>query len=416
MKIAQVKGRQLFDSRGSPTIEVEVHTDKKVVGRAIVPSGASTGIYEAHELRDGKKAYFGKSVEKAVYNVNTKINKALVGVDITKQREIDEVMIKLDGTENKKKLGANSILGTSMAAARAAALSKKVSLHKHLGNSKLLPIPFCNIINGGKHAGGDLEMQEFMIAPVKAKNFNEAARMVAETYQELKQIIKKKYGTSATNVGDEGGFAPNIDTAEKALDLIVSAITKSGYTNKIKIAMDPASSEFYSNGKYLKKKLDYKKMAEYYARLAKKYPIISIEDPFEQDDFDAYTYFMNKYGGKGFQIVGDDLLVTNVKRIKEALEKKLCDSLLLKVNQIGTLTEAMDAANLCMKNGWNVMVSHRSGESEDPFIADLVVGLGTGQIKLGAPCRSDRTSKFNQLLRIEEELGNEAKYPKKMFS
>ena len=415
MKIKEIKGRQILDSRGNPTIEVEVHTQNKIVGKAIVPSGASTGIYEAHELRDGKKAYFGNGVEKAVLNVNTKINNALKGIDVTKQNEIDNIMIKLDGTESKKKLGANAILGVSMAISRAAAQSKNISLHKYLGNSKLLPIPFCNIINGGKHAGGDLEMQEFMIAPIKAKNFSDATRMVAETYHELKSLIKKKYGTSATNVGDEGGFAPNIDSAEKALDLIVSAIAKAGYTGKIKIAMDPASSEFYHNGKYLRKNFDYKKMADYYARLAKKYPIISIEDPFEQDDFDAYTYFMNKYGGNGFQIVGDDLLVTNVKRIKEALDKKLCDSLLLKVNQIGTLTEAMDAANLCMKNGWNVMVSHRSGESEDPFIADLVVGLGTGQIKLGAPCRSDRTSKFNQLLRIEEELGKEARYPKNMF-
>ncbi|MFW5852737.1 MAG: phosphopyruvate hydratase [Nanoarchaeota archaeon] len=416
--IKSINARQILDSRGNPTIEVDVKTQKSL-GRAIVPSGASTGIYEAHELRDKTKKYNGKGVSKAVNNVNNKIAKELKGMDIFNLSGIDKKMIELDGTKNKKKLGANAILGVSMACARAGAAEKKTPLHRYLGNSKILPIPFCNIINGGKHAGGALEMQEFMIAPVKARSFSEATRMVVETYHELKSIIKKKYGTSATNVGDEGGFAPDIDTAEKALSMITEAIKRAGYVGKIKIAMDPASSEFYKNGKYLTKGLDFKKMAAYYSRLSKRYPIISIEDPFEQDDFDAYSYFMEKYQSttlKKLQVVGDDLLVTNVDRIKLAQDKKLCNALLLKVNQIGTLTEAISAAKLCMSKGWNVMVSHRSGESEDSFIADLAVGLGTGQIKLGAPCRSDRTSKYNQLIRIEEELGKNAKYPKNMFA
>jgi enolase len=415
MKIKNVHARSVLDSRGNPTVEVEVST-QKVTGRAIVPSGASTGIYEAHELRDKKKAFLGNGVEKAVTNVNTTIAKKLKGMDIFNLSGIDQAMIDLDGTKNKKKLGANAILGTSMAVARAGALEKGISLHKYLGNSMMLPIPFCNIINGGKHAGGDLEMQEFMVAPVKAKSFAEATKIISEIYHILKGIIKKKYGVSAANVGDEGGFAPNIDTAEKALDLIMAAVQKAGYSSKVRIAMDPASSEFYHDGTYLKKKLSRKQMARYYAKLTAKYPIISIEDPFEQDDFESYSMFMKEYQPiSKIQVVGDDLLVTNVDRIKIAKEKQLCNALLLKVNQIGSLTEAIAAAKMCMKNKWHVMVSHRSGESEDPFIADLAVGLGTGQIKLGAPCRSDRTSKFNQLLRIEEELGSKAKYPTGMF-
>ncbi len=416
MKIKKVHARQVLDSRGNPTIEAEIAAGN-VTGRAIVPSGASTGIYEAHELRDKNKRYGGKSVEKAVKNVNTLIAKKLVGMDVFNLTGIDKAMIELDGTKNKKKLGANAILGVSMAAARAGAAAKGISLHRYLGNKKLLPIPFANIINGGKHAGGALEMQEFMIAPVKARSFREATQLVAETYHELKKIIAAKYGKSAINVGDEGGFAPNIDTAEKALDMITQAIENAGYLSKIRIAMDPASSEFYNkDGTYLVKKYSKKRMAGYYKRLAEKYPIISIEDPFEQDDFEAYGLFMQQHQKKlDLQIVGDDLLVTNVERIETALEKNLCNALLLKVNQIGSLSEAMDAAKLCMKNNWNVMVSHRSGESEDAFIADLAVGLGTGQIKLGAPCRSDRTSKYNQLLRIEEELGSKAAYPTKMF-
>ena len=407
--------REILDSRGNPTIEVEVHT-KENKGVAIVPSGASTGIYEAHELRDSTRRFHGKGVSKAIRNVNDVIAPKLKGKDIFNLTKIDQIMIELDGTLNKSKLGANAILGVSMAAARAGANEKDIPLYKYLGKSKKLPIPFCNIINGGQHAGGKLEMQEFMIAPVKAKNFKEATMIVSEIYHELKSIISAKYGKSATNVGDEGGFAPNLSNAEQALDLIVEAIGKSGYTKKVRIAMDPAASEFYQGGKYLRRKISGKKMAEYYQKLMQKYPIISIEDPFDQDDFESFEYFTKQNEkNSNFQIVGDDLLVTNVQRITKAIDSNLCNALLLKVNQIGTLTEAINAAELCMSNGWNVMVSHRSGESEDPFIADLAVALGAGQIKLGAPCRSDRTSKYNQLIRIEEELGSEAEYPNTMF-
>ncbi len=414
-RIKKVEAREVLDSRGNPTIEAVVSTSN-CSGRAIVPSGASTGIYEAHELRDNAKRFHGKGVSKAVKNVNEIIAPKIRGKDVFNLTGIDQTMIELDGTLNKKKLGANAILGVSMAAARAGALEKGLPLYRYLGKSNKLPIPFCNIINGGQHAGGKLEMQEFMIAPVKARSFKEATMIVAEVYHELKSIIANKYGKSATNVGDEGGFAPNLSNAEQALDLIMEAVKKTGYSRKVKIAMDPAASEFYADGKYLRRKLSRSKMIEYYSRLAEKYPIVSIEDPFDQDDYDAYSEFMEKHGNKGFQIVGDDLLVTNVKRITEGIEKNLCNALLLKVNQIGTLTEAINAAELCMSNGWNVMVSHRSGESEDPFIADLSVALGTGQIKIGAPCRSDRTAKYNQLIRIEEELGGKAEYPSRMFN
>ncbi|MFP4189561.1 MAG: phosphopyruvate hydratase [Candidatus Woesearchaeota archaeon] len=415
-RITDIKARQILDSRGNPTVEAEVHT-RDCYGRAIVPSGASTGIYEAHELRDKTKAFHGKAVTKAVKNINQVIGPKLKGKDIFNLTGIDQTMIELDGTFNKKRLGANAILGVSMAAARAGAKERGLPLYKYLGKSSKLPIPFCNIINGGEHAGGKLEMQEFMIAPIKARTFKEAVQMVAEIYHELKVIITKKYGKSASNVGDEGGFAPNLSNAEQALDLIVEAISRSGYSKKVKIAMDPASSEFYKEGRYMRRGLTGKKMGEYYERLMRRYPIISIEDPFDQDDFEAYQAFMKKHGRENnFQVVGDDLLVTNVKRITESIEKNLCNALLLKVNQIGTLTEAINAAEICMSNGWNVMVSHRSGESEDPFIADLSVALGSGQIKLGAPCRSDRTSKYNQLIRIEEELGDAAEFPNKMFN
>ena len=414
MKIKGVHARQVLDSRGNPTVEVEVRTDSSV-GRAIVPSGASTGIYEAHELRDNTSKYMGKGVTRAINNINTKISKKIIGMDVFNLTRIDQTLIELDGTDNKKRLGANAILGVSMAVARTGADAKNQSLHVYLGNSKTLPIPFCNIINGGQHAGGKLEMQEFMIAPVKARNFSHAVQMVSETYHELKKIIASKYGKSATNVGDEGGFAPDLNNAEQALDLITSAMEKAGYSSRMRIAMDPASSEFYDSGKYLRKKISSSSLARYYSKLVEKYPIISIEDPFDQDDFDAYKDFMENHNKKNIQIVGDDLLVTNVSRISKAIDENLCNALLLKVNQIGTLTEAINAAELCKSNGWNVMVSHRSGESEDPFIADLAVALGTGQIKLGAPCRSDRTSKYNQLLRIEEELGSSANYPKRAF-
>ncbi|MFP4111932.1 MAG: phosphopyruvate hydratase [Candidatus Woesearchaeota archaeon] len=411
MEIKKIKAREVLDSRGNPTVEVEVYTEEGM-GRAIVPSGASTGEYEALELRDKDDRFHGKGVQKACANVQ-EIAKELIGMDVTAQKEIDKKMLELDGTDNKSKYGANALLGISMAVARAAADSKKIPLYKYLGNdSKRLPIPFCNIINGGKHAGGKLEMQEFMIAPIKAESFKEAARMASEIYQTLKGILKKKYGASAVNVGDEGGFAPPIDKAEDALDLITQAIKESGYEGKVKIAMDPAASEFYHDKTYLREKLPREEIIAYYNKLSDEYPIISIEDPFDQDDFESYEGIMKD---TKIQIVGDDLLVTNTKRIQMALDKGLCNALLLKVNQIGTLTEAMDAAKLAMDNDWHVMVSHRSGETEDPFIADLAVALGTGQIKLGAPCRADRTAKFNQLIRIEDELGEEAIYPDDMF-
>ena len=407
-KITKIKGREVLDSRGNPTLEVEAYCGK-ISATAIVPSGASTGIYEALELRDKDKRYLGKGVQKAIKKVQY-LSRKLKGFDVTNQKKLDNYIIEIDGTAKKTKLGANSILGVSMACCRLASKCKNKSLYNHLnvlnGNNKpSLPVPFCNVINGGEHAGNELAMQEFMIAPVKAKNFSEATRMVSETYQNLKALIEKKYGKSATAVGDEGGFAPPIAKAEEALELIRRAIDISGYKNKISIAMDPAASEFYlhNNNKYrLHRDYSPKQLKNYYLSLAKRYDIISIEDPFDQDDFDSFN--MLKKEAK-FQIVGDDLLVTSVDRINIASEKDLCNALLLKVNQIGSVTEAMAAAHLAMRNKWKVMVSHRSGETEDTFIADLAVALGCGEIKLGAPCRGERTSKFNRLLKIEEELG-----------
>lgn len=404
-KIRGVKSRQVLDSRGNPTIEVEISTQNSL-NRAIVPSGASIGIHEALELRDNnKKEFHGKSVFKAVDNVNKIIAKKLIGMNSEKQKEIDELMIKLDGTDNKSRLGANAILGVSMAVARAGAFSKKMYLFEHLAeianNKKLrLPIPYANVINGGIHAGNNLDIQEFMIVPYKAKNFSDSVKIVSETYHHLKEQIELKYGKLGINVGDEGGFAPQINTAEEALDLLSDALQSSGYKNKLRIAMDCAASEYFKNGKYMNK-MNGEQISDYYLRFIKDYKIISIEDPFDQDDFSSYQNFMKKVK---IRVVGDDLLVSNKERVKMAIEKKLCNALLLKVNQIGTVTEAIEVANLALKNKWKVMVSHRSGETEDPFIADLAVGLGNGQIKLGAPCRSDRTAKYNQLLRIEELL------------
>jgi len=405
-KIRAIKARQVLDSRGNPTVEVEVLTENSL-NRAIVPSGASTGKYEALELRDDGKDYLGKSVERAVSNVNKIIAKKLNGMNAEKQSEIDELMIRMDGTKNKSRLGANAILGVSMAVSRAGAFSKDMQLYEYIGelanNKKFaLPVPYSNVINGGVHAGNNLQIQEFMLVPLNSKKFLESTRIVSEAYHLLRKIIEGKYGKLGINVGDEGGFAPPLNTAEEALDLLNEAILISGYKNKLKIAMDCAASEFFDKGKYMGS-MNGDKLAEYYLKLIKRYGIISIEDPFDQDDFNSYLKFTKKAGSK-IQIIGDDLLVSNVDRVKIAISKKLCNSLLLKVNQIGTITEAIKAANLALKNKWKVMVSHRSGETEDPYIADLAVGLGCRQIKLGAPCRSDRTSKYNQLLRIEEEL------------
>ncbi|MFH1505575.1 MAG: phosphopyruvate hydratase [archaeon] len=411
-KIQKVTARQVLDSKGTPTIEANVFT-QWAVGSAMVPSGASTGRYEAVELRDHKKTYYhGKSVLNAVNHVNTLISKELQGVDVTKQKDIDRHMILLDGTPNKSRLGANAILAVSLATSRTAAQCVNAYLFDYIadkfGNKRLtLPVPFALMVEGGEHAGNALDFQEFMIAPIKAKSFAQATEIVAETYQVLKKVIEKKYGQTATNVGFEGGFAPPLHTAEQALDLITEALEISGHKRKAKIAIDSAASEFYHKGHYMGKTREW--LLDYYKKLVKTYPIISLEDPFEQNDFHMFTQ-ITKELGKKIQIVADDITVTNVDRITKAIQLKSANTLLLKVNQIGTLTEAMDAAKLAMKSKWKIMVSHRGGDTEDPYIADLAVGLGVGQLKIGAPCRSDRTCKYNQLLRIEELFGKRIKY------
>ncbi|KZF24629.1 phosphopyruvate hydratase [Xylona heveae TC161] len=427
MAITKIHARQVYDSRGNPTVEVDLVTETGL-HRAIVPSGASTGQHEACELRDGDKSkWSGKGVLKAVENVNKVIGPALIkeNIDVKDQPKIDAFLNKLDGTTNKTNLGANAILGVSLAVAKAGAAEKGVPLYAHVsdlaGTKKpyVLPVPFMNVLNGGSHAGGSLAFQEFMIVPSHAPTFSEAMRQGSEVYQQLKSLAKKQYGPSAGNVGDEGGVAPSIQTAEEALDLIVGAIEKAGYTGKVDIAMDVASSEFYKadEKKYdldfknpesdKSKWLTYEQLADLYKSLASKYPIVSIEDPFAEDDWEAWSYF---YKTSDFQIVGDDLTVTNPIRIKKAIELKSCNALLLKVNQIGTLTESIQAAKDSFADGWGVMVSHRSGETEDVTISDIVVGLRTGQIKTGAPARSERLAKLNQILRIEEELGSNAIY------
>jgi len=425
--IKNIHARQIYDSRGNPTVEVDVTTEAGVF-RAAVPSGASTGIYEALEMRDGDKAnHLGKGVLNAVNHVNTAIKERMCGqeLDITDQNAMDKIMIDLDGTDNKSKLGANAILGVSMAIARAAAAEKRIPLYQHLANiagkdKLLLPVPAFNVINGGSHAGNKLAMQEFMLLPYGVATFKDAMRAGSEIYQVLKGVIKKAYGQDATNVGAEGGFAPNILKNTDALDLVCQAIKDAGYEGKVGICMDVAASEFW-NDELKKYDLDFKspasdvagryvtptELADVYVDFISKYPIVSIEDPFDQDDWEGYKAFTSRVGANT-QVVGDDLLVTNPKRIGRAINEKSCNALLLKVNQIGTLSESIEACNMSQNAGWGVMVSHRSGETEDSFIADLVVGLGTGQIKTGAPCRSERLSKYNQLLRIEEELGDKA--------
>ncbi|MDD4128239.1 MAG: phosphopyruvate hydratase [Candidatus ainarchaeum sp.] len=422
-KILSVKAREILDSRGNPTIECDVVTEEGLF-RAAVPSGASTGIYEALELRDGdKNRYMGRGVLKAVENVNKLIAPLVVGMDSINQREIDEKMISSDGTKNKSKFGANAILSVSMAVCKAGAQSKGVSLYNYISelagvSEVILPVPSFNVINGGKHAGNELAMQEFMILPIMAPNFREGLRYGAEVFHTLRGIIKEKYGQNAINAGDEGGFAPNVKDAHEALDLLTLAIRKAGYEGKVKIGMDVAASEFFDlekklyNLSFKSSEANYKsgeELIQYYEELVEKYDIVSIEDPFDQDDWESYSKLTASLGDK-IQIVGDDLLVTNVERINQGIEKKAVNALLLKVNQIGSITESIDACKLSQKSNWGVMVSHRSGETEDSFIADLVVGLRTGEIKTGAPCRSERLAKYNQLLRIEEELGEKAKY------
>ncbi len=420
-KITDIKALEILDSRGNPTVEVHMNT-VNYNAYASVPSGASKGKHEAHEIRDLGKRYSGQGVKKSIENINNEIKNRLIDKDLDNQNFIDNSMIRLDGTYHKTKLGANSMLAVSLAYARLSAISRGMPLYKYVaeisGNKDLiLPIPFMNVINGGMHASNSLAFQEYMIVP-SANNFSESLRVGTETYHELKNIIIKKYGKQYSNVGDEGGFAPNLKYVKEPLDLITKAIENLGYNKNIKIALDVASSSFYNNKnnsyKVDNKYLDVERLIELYESLINNYDIISIEDPFEQSKFHDFRKFTSR--NKDFNVVGDDLTVTNIERIKKAILLKSCNVLLLKPNQIGTLTESINAAKLAKKHKWNVIVSHRSGETEDSFIADLAVGLGVGHIKSGAPCRSERLSKYNQLLRIEDELGNKAKFQKKLFS
>jgi enolase len=418
--IESVHARQILDSRGNPTVEVEVVSSGGGFGRAAVPSGASTGTHEAVELRDGDKSrYVGKGVLKAVENVNTKIAEAVVGFSVFEQNLIDKIMIELDGTPNKANLGANAILGTSLAVAKAAAMEAGMSLYRYVGgvNANTLPVPMMNILNGGSHADNSIDFQEFMVMPVKAASFSESLRMGTEVFHTLKKVLHDK-GLS-TNVGDEGGFAPNITSNEEAIEVVLMAIEKAGYKpgEDISIAMDAASSEFYDAAsktytfkKSSGKKLSSAEMVDYWASWAAKYPIISIEDGMAEDDWDGWKGLTDKIGKK-VQLVGDDLFVTNVKRLQEGIEKGVGNSILIKVNQIGSLTETINAVNLAKNNAYKSVMSHRSGETEDSTIADLAVACNTGQIKTGSASRSDRMAKYNQLIRIEEELGETAYFP-----
>ena len=415
--IEAIHGREVLDSRGNPTVEVEVLLFDGSVGSAIVPSGASTGIHEAWEKRDGdKNRYGGKGVLQAVSAVNEEIAEAIVGWDATDQVGIDKTMIELDGTENKERLGANAILGVSLAVSKAAAVSLGQPLYRYLGgvSARTLPVPMMNIMNGGKHAAGATDLQEYMIMPIGAPTFAEAVRWCAEIYASLKKVLGSKgYGTT---VGDEGGFAPRVKNNAEPFELMLEAIEKAGYKpgEQIMFAMDPAASEIYENGVYNMKvegkQLSGAEMVDFYVDLVNKYPIISIEDGLAEDDWEAWELMMAKLGNR-IQIVGDDLLVTNVKRIQTALDRKAANSLLCKVNQIGSLTESIAAVDKVQRHGWTAVVSHRSGETEDATIADLVVALNAGQIKPGAPARSDRVAKYNQLMRIEDQLGDTAVYP-----
>lgn len=422
--ITDVKARQIFDSRGKPTVEVDLYTSVGTF-RAAVPSGKSTGVHEACELRDGDASqYLGQGVSKVVNNIHTIIKPAIVGKGCVDLKALDKLMIDLDGTENKSKLGANAILPISIAACRAGAAAQGVPLYKHIanlaGNSKMvLPVPSFNVINGGVHGGNELAPQEFMILPVGATSFKEAMRMGTDTYHKLKDILKAKYGLNATNVGDEGGFAPPIETFEDALDLLTTAIDAAGYKGKVRIGIDPASSEFFDNGIYDLKfkakdndgsgKKTVPQMIELYKKLLSTYDLIFLEDPLAEDDWEGFQQITAAVGEE-YEIIGDDLLCTNPKRIARAIKEKSCNGLLLKVNQIGSVTESIEAVKLAKSAGWGVLTSHRSGETTDDFIADITVGLSTGHIKSGAPARSERLAKYNQLLRIEEELGADAVY------
>ena len=437
--IQSIKAREIIDSRGNPTVEADVITSDGQVFRAAVPSGASTGVYEALELRDKDAGRFlGKGCLQAVQNVNQVLSPALTGMDVTKQEQIDRKMVEeVDGTQNewgwcKQKIGANAILAVSLATARAGAASRGMPLYQHLAelagkptNKFIMPVPSLNIINGGAHAGNSLEMQEFMILPTGANSFKESLQLGIEVYHSLATLLKKKFGKSAANVGDEGGFgAPQIEDENHCLEIIMEAIQNSGHAGKIDIGLDVAASEFYdakANTYNLSQKtgkndriMSPDELLGIYDNLSQNYPIVSIEDPFDQDDFPSYVKMTEQIGNR-VQVVGDDLLVTNPKRVQTGIDEKLCNALLLKVNQIGSVTESIEASNMSQQAGWGVMVSHRSGETEDNFIGDLVCGLGTGEIKSGAPCRSDRLAKYNQILRIEEELGSRAVFAGSKF-
>lgn len=422
--IESIHARQILDSRGNPTVEVDVITENGVLGRAAVPSGASTGAHEAVELRDGDKGtYLGKGVTKAVENVNDVLAAELIGFSVFEQNLIDKIMIEADGTENKSKLGANAILGVSLAVAKAAAAELGIPLYRYVGgvNANTLPVPMMNIINGGSHADNSIDFQEFMIMPVGASSFSEAIRMGAEIFHNLKKVLSEK--GLATNVGDEGGFAPNLGSDDEALEVISTAVENAGYKvgEDIVYALDVASSEFYLEDEkvyYFKdstgKKLSPVEMADYLASLSEKYPIVSIEDGMFEDDWEGWKALTDKIGDK-VQLVGDDLFVTNVTRLQRGIDNGIANSILIKVNQIGTLTETIEAVSLANRNGYTAVMSHRSGETEDNTIADLAVALNTGQIKTGSASRSDRMAKYNQLLRIEEELAEVAKFPGKDF-
>ena len=413
--IEDIVARQILDSRGNPTVEVDVKLSGGIIGRAAVPSGASTGIFEALELRDGDNNKFcGKSVMKAVNNINNLIAPELIGEKATHQKEIDTFMIDMDGTENKSKLGANAILGVSLACAKAASMAYEMSLYRYLGgiNALTLPVPMMNIINGGAHADNNIDFQEFMIAPVGAENFHHSLQMGAEVFHSLKSILKSR--NLATSVGDEGGFAPNLQSNSEGVEVIIEAIQKAGYTtDQVKICLDVASSEFYENGIYrLKgenKEMNNAEMAEFLKDWVNKYPIISIEDGMAEQDWDGWEILTREIGSR-CQLVGDDLFVTNTRRLAEGIRRKVANSILIKVNQIGTLSETLDAISMAHAAGYTSIISHRSGETEDSFIADLAVAVNSGQIKTGSMSRSDRIAKYNQLLRIEEKLGSAAKF------
>jgi enolase len=410
--ILSIRAREVLDSRGNPTIEVEVLTESGFSGTVAVPSGASTGRYEAVELRDGGQRYHDKGVEKAVGAVEKVIFPKLKGEDVREQKRIDELMITLDGTENKRRLGGNSILGVSLACAKAAAASDGLQLYEYIDRAAtLVPVPFFNIINGGKHAGNRLDFQEFMVTPTSAGSFREALRMGSEVYQTLREQLQESYGRLAINVGDEGGFAPPMTRPEEALEALDGAIQESGYTGEARLAIDVAASTFYKDGAYTVAGKQYStgEIIEYYREMAATYPVVSIEDPLQEEDFEGFSKATRCLP---IQVVGDDLFVMNPKRLKKGIETHAANALLWKVNQVGTLTEALEAAEIAKRNGYAVMASHRSGDTEDAFLADLAAGIGCGQMKSGSPARGERTAKYNRLLRIEERLGGKAQYPR----